>query len=346
MMQSFGRPRNLLLAGIFAAASVATALDGRADGGGGKGVVCRNPDHSIKSVELLDIWEAKAIHGYNLAPSSGDLQKDIDQAIKKLAEATPFITEWPSQYLIEDMQAIAKKFLTDDKSVVHMRGVRLKETADAKELAQPSGCEIEQIVNYQPLGAPTLMNQDLFETMDETNQAALIVHEAYYTLIRHYTHESNSLRVRRAVGYVFSGQAFAPHVYPARTKGDIECKGGLTNDNGVDANREFTEFLIHFPVDPANVFYSSTIFGSILIGVGTPILNDADGLKDIFLGSCKKDRFGLSMRFVIPGPVEYDREFYFERSCKGGRKITFSMRAPGETEFKSQQLTCRVIRSN
>lgn len=72
----------------------------------------------------------------------------------------------------------------------------------------PRNCEIEQLVRYQESahGGYVLIDQDLVDHMDNLNQAALYIHEAFYAFLR--PSEKSSLRVRRAVGLSFSGHKF------------------------------------------------------------------------------------------------------------------------------------------
>lgn len=49
----------------------ALALAGAVDGGGGKGVVCRDQSGKISSAELLDLYEGRVQFGFNI-PSSPD----------------------------------------------------------------------------------------------------------------------------------------------------------------------------------------------------------------------------------------------------------------------------------
>ena len=56
--------------------SPAMAELGGMEGGGGKSVVCRNPDGSIKSAEILDLFEGRTIYQlpYNESPKNWQAQ--------------------------------------------------------------------------------------------------------------------------------------------------------------------------------------------------------------------------------------------------------------------------------
>ena len=95
-------------------------------------------------------------------------------------------------------------FTENSANIKRLRGVRLHLTEDAFEVAEPDNCPIEQIVNYQDvnLSYKILINMDLYDKMDNTNKAALILHESFYRLLREDSHEKNSIRTRRAIGLI------------------------------------------------------------------------------------------------------------------------------------------------
>jgi hypothetical protein len=205
---------------------LAQAALGPGSSGGGKGVVCRDQSRNVLTVETLDLWEAREIYGLRPELNSGSLRKTVLTALENLSHsvrADEIVATWPdgrkekgAPVLFGDLQNHAYPFFkkADDPSNVQIRwlkNVNLAPTNDAYESATPTNCAIEQIVAFGDTGIMTgkmLINEDLWDRMDETNQAALIVHEAYYKLLRSYYAELSSLRVRRAVGLAFSGHAF------------------------------------------------------------------------------------------------------------------------------------------
>src|SRR4051812_44942019 len=64
---------------LFAISSLALGKEG----GGGKGVVCRDANKNIRSVELLDLWEAKNLRGQQIVQSTGSFKNDLDLAIER-----------------------------------------------------------------------------------------------------------------------------------------------------------------------------------------------------------------------------------------------------------------------
>jgi hypothetical protein len=105
----------------------------------------------------------------------------------------------------------AGKMWVNDSGPLEIKRLRqtLTPTSDSFEIVTPHGnCQIEQLVNFQDEEYKIYVNQDLVDKMTTTQYAALIAHEVLYKYLREQSRETNSLRVRRAVGYVFSGGQF------------------------------------------------------------------------------------------------------------------------------------------
>lgn len=200
---------------IFASAA---GDSGGAGPGGGKGVVCRNADRSIKSVELLDLWEERVIRHENAIEFSGDLEKEISSTIER---AKNIISDEDDTSIYNLGESVADELslvvhgilgLNGLTSVETFNGVKLEDTQDSFESMIPDipGCKLEQIVRYTHLGDQDhwQVNLDITAKMNHQNLIALGLHEAIYSLLYLRDQESNSLRVRRAVGYVMAGHSF------------------------------------------------------------------------------------------------------------------------------------------
>jgi hypothetical protein len=197
------------------------------DGGGGLGIVCLNPDKTIKSVELLDLWEAREIYKRKIVyqndrKAEDQLPEIFDQLKDSLLYPYTSMSYGPdtkqqfnkTETFRRALQFGAEIFTsTENTRVARFHGKRLTKTNDAYEDVTPDEprCEIEQIVRYKDNGpygqVLAMVNQDLVDHMDSTNQAALWAHESLYAILRKFG-ERTSLRVRRAVGYAFSGGKF------------------------------------------------------------------------------------------------------------------------------------------
>jgi|GEM_PF-2502866 len=265
------------------AKSLIRIKSGPNDGGGGRGVVCRHPDKSIKSVELLDLWEARVLYRRRipdpLEQTSEHLRAEIETGIFRLRAS--FVHDQgglgPDRYdmselrLVERLNETAQEFLKESPRVWWYRGVSFDDTKDSFEFAKPekeSGCEVEQIVVHMFLQDRFFVNLDLFEKMNTMNQAALILHEAFYSELRHLG-EKNSIRVRRAIGYVASGGEFES-LKNRITASRISCFGG-NNSNG----RRNLATAVHYVESGKNQVQPifERINGTPMVGNGTNSLS-------------------------------------------------------------------------
>jgi hypothetical protein len=221
-----------------------TAISGGSDGGGGKGLVCRNADGSVKSIELLDLWESRVIHGRPALAGKGTPLEQLHAAIARLKNALVFenddafaaTLDWTGQHILN----IAPGGF-DDVRVVE--GAELNLTNDSFEDLKPletSDCQIEQLVIYKtyPSASVILVNKKLIDKMDVTNRVALALHEAFYKYLRDGSAETNSLRTRRAIGYVMSGGSFESYTDKYQQP-YIECTNrnlnlGMFNQTEID----------------------------------------------------------------------------------------------------------------
>ena len=215
------KARLLSLLGLAAALSPLPALAGPGISGGGKGVICRSSSGKIRRAELLDLWEARNLHQTPVT-LRGSVPEMVETALVNLSQSIRTddfrwvyqgVSYQGPEALLWALRTQAAQFFQtpgspDISKLRPLRKMRLTLTDDSYEAVLPADCEIEQIVNYQDegyLGGTILLNQDLFERLSPADQAALIAHEALYKVLRGKFGETNSLRVRRAVGQAFAG---------------------------------------------------------------------------------------------------------------------------------------------
>lgn len=299
------------------------AAGGTEIGGGGKAVVCLNADQSLKSIETLDLWEERVLYNRELKQSNETLAESVDSKLKLLSESYPFRGRGPnckdSHCVLQWLQGYADQFLSDDSKVRRLRNVRLPLTEDSFDLGQPKDCEMRQVVNYQPSGL-IFVDQDLFEMMDVQNKAALIIHEAYYATLRLLAQETNSIRTRRAVGYVFSGGQFTLSASPP--KSGLRCKN--------DGSEEFlpTEIIFTREISKNDSkaeinIYPMNIFGSKMIGLEKNFENysmfSQTEAENLWSGKCS-DYSGMYFEVILTltGPVEFDRRLKITTFCQNG----------------------------
>jgi hypothetical protein len=160
-------------------ATAAWASSGNSVGNGGDVVVCRDAQNRISSVEVYDIVEAAKLRNLpmDIRPAGRIFLRDWDQKItvplERLRRLSPLrAAEYAKQ---------AQTFLENSRFV---RNVDLTDIPDSDHALVPRGCHIEQIVIRKD---PTfvddrlyLVNEDLWEKLDEENKAILVMHELIY----------------------------------------------------------------------------------------------------------------------------------------------------------------------
>lgn len=334
--------KKLILIGLSLASF--NAMAGVMNGGGGKGVVCRDSQNKVISVELLDLWEARILYGNEPAPlASNDLAAEVGRAIERLKNSYPMRTHSES-FQCDDQDCIpkflgrnAKPFLTDDSSLLRLRGVKLEDTNDSFELTRPADCAVEQIVTY-PLQGKILINQDLFEKMNLLNQVALVVHESFYRFLRDFAHETNSVRARRSVGYVMAG-----HSFEAKFR-EIPREHVVCWNPGVPYSP--TQLVVSRNAETGKVHLQHVMFrGSDFIGIGKQQMvlpNDRYFFEQLRDGKCESTDFMIMINSVFSGPVEFDRLAQVQFSCQSGKMaVHYTDRSPGVSEAVTVPLECK-----
>jgi hypothetical protein len=225
--------------------------DGTISGGGGQGVVCRDANGAVKTVELLDLWEAKHIYNREIKISDESVDDQFSAAVRRLqyfvdypVDSTTTLPDGTQKREIVYDHFITRLpmaaydvigYSTKDGKDGHKRNVNLTLTKDAHDQMTPAdpNCQIEQLVifNDDPIGpSSALVNQDLVDKMDKTNQAALAVHESVYWWLRMTSFEKNSLRTRRIVGFVMSGGVFPAQTEAQLSKPYVACRTQFDED--------------------------------------------------------------------------------------------------------------------
>jgi len=186
---------------------------GGVDGGGGKSVVCRNSDGSIKSAELLDLYEGRIFYKLNI-PNSG-----IDSFILGQAKMETLAKGRSAQTATNFRSMFTGIFARKN---ILPTGVGLNPTEDSDHIITPRPpCYIEQLAIYKQ--DELFIDGDIWNALNETNKAALIVHETLYKFFRMFG-ETNSVRTRRHVAFVFSGIEPTPVWFPTNQQpSHYEC---------------------------------------------------------------------------------------------------------------------------
>lgn len=211
--------RNLKIAIIaFGIISGSLAVAGGMEGGGGKSVVCRNQDGSIRSAEILDLYEGRTVYqlNYHEAPDNWQTQAPefLKNALGGLSQSAPRseIYDW---YLnaIEHLTYLPK-------------GTSLKPINDSDEPIVPNGCMAEQTVNYMN-DQLILVSGEIWDALSETQRAALLIHESTYRYLRQFG-ETDSRRARHYTVFLLAGghseEIFPGNNYQLYCEGDVGGK--------------------------------------------------------------------------------------------------------------------------
>tara|TARA_B110001454_G_scaffold219195_1_gene251380 strand:+ start:19864 stop:20880 length:1017 start_codon:yes stop_codon:yes gene_type:complete len=319
-------------------------ITGVLNGGGGVGVVCRNLQNDIQSVELLDLWEAKTLFGqepkqtFASAGLEGGLNLIFEKLKNSYAERVVASNCVDQDCTYKFLKEQSNLFLQPNSKLLRLRNVTLELTEDSFEVAKPANCKIEQIVNYQASGK-ILLNQDLFEKMDLLNQIALVAHESYYAFLRLRASEQDSVRTRRAIGYVMAGNEFLD-LAPNLLTSDMTCVYQTLPNDLTAINFFWQENPSRMSVEP--VFFS----GSRMIGLSKNVF-DFTMVKplmysNILENECPRaDGFYFYLSLGFDGPIEFDRNIGIQFMCKEQKMETFLVyEKRGTREIKSYPMTC------
>jgi hypothetical protein len=169
-----------------------TYAAGEMSGGGGLAVVCRGFFGGIKTIETLDLFEAREIYKLKTKP----VDQNLEVAISNLKKQLTFTMEQPEFHLIPKIDGVQKIMKYIDKNIA------LEPTNDGAILGLPKGCKIEQLATYVD-NELLIVNKKYWNKLDTKNQLALILHEAVYKLDR-YDDAKDSRRTRKLVGHILS----------------------------------------------------------------------------------------------------------------------------------------------
>lgn len=166
----------MLVATTLASAGHVLAGEGGSHvGNGGDVLVCKSPDSTLPTIELLDYYEARNFLGIqpNLGATELPVSAKVELVLARLSQLDPAQAQMYS--------AFAKAFHEEARFV---RGITLVDVPDSQHIVVPGQCEIHQLVVQQrplfPEDRRYTVNQDLWEKMSADQQAGVILHEVIY----------------------------------------------------------------------------------------------------------------------------------------------------------------------
>lgn len=214
---------------VLACVSTSTvfASIGGMEGGGGKGVVCRDSDGHIKSAEVLDLYEARVQYQLMIPVSTKPYMLQAIEAISPLKRTI----------VAFDYDAIVKSIYDIDRvKNVLPPGTKLQDVDDAFPVILPGkNCALEQFANYYN-DSNILIDGEIWQALDAQGKAALVVHEAIYRFMRTYG-AKNSQKARINVGHLFAQTSLEPTALMSDKNAIWRC-----GSKRVNANTKITEF--------------------------------------------------------------------------------------------------------
>lgn len=200
--------KNLLICSI----SLTTQLlwAGVSSSGGGYAVVCRDEKKQIISAELLDLYEGRVKHHFDIIKSSGSALKDYTESVDK----TYSLQLKPNEKFqnCDGCRTSSENFeLFMKQATWKNSNKQLKQQYDLGDVSQAvsslqQGCDIEPAAVFNDDVDRVQIAKDIWNKFDSLSQAALVQHEMFYRDARQYylLPEKTSENTRLNVGIIFS----------------------------------------------------------------------------------------------------------------------------------------------
>lgn len=159
------------------------------------GVVCNSAQGAIESVELLDLYEGREVYGFTI-----EEQESLEEALSEVRE------KW--NVVFKDVKGITTPSAQLDEALASMTLADSEvkwETVESQPLITiAQGCFLERIA-HRPDSSTLQLNKKLWTAMNDTQRAAVLVHEA---LLAHDNSlkTSDEQRIRKIVALLFSTQ--------------------------------------------------------------------------------------------------------------------------------------------
>lgn len=173
---------------------------GGMDGGGGNALLCQ--ENGKVTAELLDLYEARALGVKLELGGKTEMLDIIDYTLNRLSKVSPLRAAVYS--------AMARDLLSKDTQWISNKQMPVIDDVNLSTI--PQDCLLVQVAVQRPLSQKNLPNAktyiidaELFNLLDETSKAALVLHEVLYREARH-SNVPNSIFTRELVGLMMSPQ--------------------------------------------------------------------------------------------------------------------------------------------
>jgi len=194
-----GNRMRALVAGVAIAISP-IAFGGEKAGNGGAAVVCRDPNGQIIRAEMLDIFEGRILYQLNIPSSSAPVASQVQEVVNRFGDRKGSWTYVAAKDIREGL------FLVNRDFTLLPKGVGLETVNDAFPIIHEKGCAFEQVADYRSNGILNI-DQEIYDHLDMTNRAALLLHEAAYKCARMSHEVKSSFAARKMVAFLLASNA-------------------------------------------------------------------------------------------------------------------------------------------
>ena len=156
-------------------------------GNGGDVVVCRDGNGEIKTIELLDYYEARQMRKFNTLEYSGLTDEQFFTQVGELFHAyEDLYLPFDIEESLELMGAIRHYIKTGESKVrdILFTNDVLTDITDSEELFLPRNCYVEQIAIWQTPSFQEdprfILQADLLKRLSERDLRGLVLHEMIY----------------------------------------------------------------------------------------------------------------------------------------------------------------------
>jgi len=181
---------------VATSATTTTYAAGGASTGGGGAFVCRNAaTGKVESSELLDLWEGRAIAGWNINDNDNPVDLQVGNALIKLKAFDSSLYE-----------RVQREMLLIRKSAKYFPvAVSFPAPADANPRYSKTGCPLEGMMLYDgDYNRLSVASETFSHLVSNTNIAAAWVHESIYKVLRDVMKQQDSVNSRKLTACLFS----------------------------------------------------------------------------------------------------------------------------------------------
>ena len=231
--------------------------------GGGKSIACYDSNGSLRTVELLDHYEARILFGQqNIQNDENNFKKILDNALTKLE---------PTGYSLVGIDTAKSRLEEVFKHLVFIPpNERLEDIDDDfSQVEIPSNCKKEQLAVYDK--DKVRIDLRLWSLLKPIDQAGLLLHETVYWLERNIKKVRDSRRARRVVALTLDSSV-SFELVRTQGNGELLCNSHdprssyvFTIEKDSNSGEQFINFAL---IDGEMVLSKKTL--KIPVGVNFP----------------------------------------------------------------------------